>query len=336
MPVVPNNISRYLFEGRVIAAYEEKRTVDVMWLSADTKKYDIPVVMNPGNYAFPNIGDVGLVIGDDTGYYFLGRIDFGYNSLVNDGIKDQRTNATIHPYRLIPTGAVYISNILKSIGLHLSNSGGFSLMNSALDGLKYLKNKSGIPIRWLQLAGRTVSMAASGSMFRFGTVVRSVPVQGDYPINDETGSQAAQELLAVIRRVVALAPVNLVRFHLGNILQEPVTNATVGIPEMSTNTGTPLRAVLEVNSDAGTPTLAALKFDQLGNVELTGTPAMILEAIQIFIGAGYLNVAEPAVLGASLIQWLNTHTHSSSVGPTGVPVTPAVPTDFLSTKVYLG
>lgn len=40
--------------------------------------------------------------------------------------------------------------------------------------------------------------------------------------------------------------------------------------------------------------------------------------------------SESAVLGEKLIAWLNAHTHSTGMGPSGPPIVPAIPTDFLS------
>ena len=55
-----------------------------------------------------------------------------------------------------------------------------------------------------------------------------------------------------------------------------------------------------------------------------------LDAQMVQIGAG---AAQHAVLGESLITWLNTHTHPTSTGPSGPAVVPALPADFLSTSV---
>lgn len=41
--------------------------------------------------------------------------------------------------------------------------------------------------------------------------------------------------------------------------------------------------------------------------------------------------AQSTVLGEALLAWINTHTHSTGMGPSGPPIVPAIPADFLST-----
>jgi hypothetical protein len=90
---------------------------------------------------------------------------------------------------------------------------------------------------------------------------------------------------------------------------------------------------------AGAP-LAVLKMDEAGNIELKSTLGQIsIEGIPVggILLGGIASAVHPAVFGDVLMTWLNSHTHPTSVGPTGPPTSPPglLPASALSQKVLL-
>jgi len=88
---------------------------------------------------------------------------------------------------------------------------------------------------------------------------------------------------------------------------------------------------IEMGSDGNITVLAQ------SGVTVNGKVAH-LNAGEVILGEGLAaSITEFAVLGVSLITWLNSHIHTAppgtAGGPTTPPVTPAIPTDFLSTSV---
>jgi hypothetical protein len=333
MPLPPAPLKAHLFHGKVIAARPEERLVDVEWYDAEVKKQNVIVVTDTSNYAFPRVNEVGLVLGDDIGgYYWLGKIDFGYSRKLAGDINTETGRKW--PVRKINPGESYITNLLQGIGLFLGNSGNFSLLSQFQDGVKYIAKKSGAAFRKLLLSSKSIISTASSVQLNLGSVIRKLPVTGESIITNETGLQSAQEFLAVVKKIVGVTSVESVKLHLGDILTEPVT-AQIGVPQVSTTTGQFIRALLSVFDPTGQTELASLKMDIAGNIEITGTPTAIFDALLVYIGGNAAAATHQAVHADTLITWLNTHTHSSSVGPTGTVITPALPTDFASTKVFL-
>jgi hypothetical protein len=65
------------------------------------------------------------------------------------------------------------------------------------------------------------------------------------------------------------------------------------------------------------------------SVRVDGSKKVIVDAAIVELGA---NATEGVIKGQTFLQYFNTHTHPTAVGPSGPPVAPALPTN-LSTKV---
>jgi hypothetical protein len=332
MTIGKKSLDAELAPAKVIATYPQERTVDVEMANFQARKSGVIVVNNPGNYSFPAVGDMGLVIGQDTtGYYWIGKIEYGFARKIS-GETDPATGRK-YPLREVADGEAYISNPKNGTGLMLSSSGGFSLLAYIQDGISYIGNKLGTPLRMLQAKARTFQATATNVLLNLGVVVRSIPPTGDSPIS--YAGQAATEFLVKVQKVIGVVAQTVVKFQLGDIMAEPAASTT-GIPEQSTATGGLLKAVLLVNDDAGATELGALRIDNLGGVEIKGTLAIIQDATAIYIGTVLGDLSQPAVKGMDLMAWLNSHQHGTGVGPSGTPLTPAGPTTFNSSKVFLG
>lgn len=67
------------------------------------------------------------------------------------------------------------------------------------------------------------------------------------------------------------------------------------------------------------------------NIELKAPEKITLNALLKVI---LDSEVEPVVLALKLITWLNSHTHPTPTGPSGIAVPPATPLDFASIKVF--
>ena len=278
MSLKPQPLNANLFYGKVIATYPEARVIDVKWPNLDVIKRSVVVVQGSENYSFPKVDEVGLVIGNDVErYYYLGKIEFAYNRRLAGEDKDPATGKK-WPLSLIDAGEVYLLNILTGVGLRFSNSGDFSLKNRR-DGLKYILEKAGNPLRWLTLAAKAVTLSSKTTELNVGAVIRSVPVLGNAIIKgvvDKT--KAAQEFLVKVTQIVGVAQVDKARLHLGDILVEPVASAMGAIPKLHTEIASlggvpaPLRANLAVCNEAlAGVEIASVKMDQTGNLSINAT-----------------------------------------------------------------
>jgi len=338
MALLPKGLQAFLFHAKVLNTYPEVRLIDVEFINAGTIKKSVRVVQDSSTFSFPRKDEIGLCIGNDVqGYYYLGKMDFAYARKLNKEVTIPGTK-TNWPIRKIKPGETYISHVLNGLGLLFTNSGNFSLTALNQDGIKYIYDKMGEPFRWLQATAKSILLGSITSSLSLGAVIRKTPVQGDKVIRSLTDpTKAAQEFLVNITKIIGILPKTVVKLHLGEILQEPVTNPMVPIFEPNIGvTGLPLRAKLSVSDDGGVAELASIKIDNAGGVEIKGTPAVVLDALFMYLGVAFGIVTEPAVLGTSLITWLNRHTHSTGTGPSGTPIVPALPTDFLSQKIFLG
>lgn len=339
MPLDPKPLEAYLFHGKVVNTYPETRLIDVEFIDTDTIKYSVRVVQDSSTFSFPRKDEVGLCIGSDVaGYYYLGKLEFGYARKVNKEIKIPNTDR-YWPVKKIKEGESYISHVLNGLGLFFSNSGSFSLTAQNQDGIEYFYSKLGEPFRWLKQTAKSILLSSITSSLSLGAVIRSVPVQGEKIIRSLVDpTKAAQEFLIKINRIIGVLPRTIVKFHLGEIVTEPVTDPSVPVPDVNTGVaGAPLRVVLSVSDDAGASELAYLKVDNTGGIELKGTPAMVADALLIFIGAAFGDTSEPAVKGQALYTWLAGHKHPSGTGPTGQPTPDDQSTlsTILSTKIFL-
>jgi hypothetical protein len=125
--------------------------------------------------------------------------------------------------------------------------------------------------------------------------------------------------------------VNPLQINENVVLDNPVVEVTVGQvfnSDFSTETlsskGKSIRLQVQ-DYKSGNKIL----IDSDGNLEIIATGSINIDCDDINIGAGNL---QPAVKGTSLKQWLESHIHPTSVGPTGVP-TVTLPSTVLSTNV---
>ncbi len=328
--ISPKELNAALFRAKVLSVDPENRTVDVLRLNAEAKYNRVMVTSTSGNYSMPDVGDIGLVIGDVTSMYWLGRLDFGYKKHLEGAINPKTGKKW--GVRLIEGGAVQITNLITKVGLYFSNSADFSLINDFSDGIKYLKEKSGSPLRWLKLLGRSVSLEGANVFVNAGTVIRKIIPTGFAAVNDMTGAALAKEFSVFVKKPVGPGETDSARLQMGDVLQEPVVTAQAGIPEVSSFPGAFLRVLLAGFTAAGIIG-GSIKIDDIGNVEVgTLLGQILINGITIHIG-GFPS-KHPAVFGDQLLIYLNSHTHASSIGPTGTVVTKAAP-DLLSTKVLL-
>jgi hypothetical protein len=323
----------------VINTYPEQRLVDVLFTSTDTIKYSLQVVQDSGTYSFPRKDEIGLCIGSDTGsYYYLGKLEFDYARKLSKEVTIPNTKRS-WPVKKIKEGEAYISNVLNGLGLRLSNSGNFSLTGLNSDGIEYMYSKMGEPFRWLKHTAKSILLGNITSSLSLGAVIRSIPVQGDKIVRSLVDpTKAAQEFLVNITRIIGVLPRTVVKLQLAEIVTEPVADPAVPVPELNTGVaGAPLRAVLSVSDDAGAAELAYLKVDNTGGIELKGTPAIVADALLMYLGTTFGNVSEPAVKGQSLYTWLAGHKHPTGTGPSGTPTPDDLATlsTILSTKIFI-
>ena len=344
MALKPQPAQLNVFYGRVIATYPDARVIDVKWPNVNVIKRSVIVVQDSSNYSFPLVGEIGLVIGNDVErYYYLGKIEFGYSQQL-EAQSNGPAAGNSWALSLIEAGEVQLLNLLTGAALYLSNSGDFSLKNQLMDGLSYIREKTGNPFRWLTLAAKTVTLTSSTTSLTVGAVIRNIPVLGNTIIKGVTDkTKAAQEFLAKVTNIVGPAQINRAKLHLGDILIEPVASSLGAIPVLHTEAGVAgaaaaLQALLAVFNPVGIET-ASVKMDNLGNLSvnanLPGTGMLVINGVQIYIGCTPLDMSQPMVKGTDLLTWLNTHTHNSSIGPTGTPVVIATPLDFCSTKTFV-
>jgi hypothetical protein len=319
------------FPAKVTAAYTDKRTVDVRDLTSTAKKFNVRVVGSPSDYSFPAVGTAGLVVGNETNYYYLGKIEYGYARKLSGEVNPETGEKW--PVRQVKEGEAYLTNYTRGSGLLLSSSGGFTLVTQIGDGIKYLWTSGGVLLQQLLLQAKTITNKANNVFTAFGRVIRNVPALGPSVIMDSSGTSPAQEFLASVRRIIGTTAVDIVKVHFGDILQEPVIATTPGVPEVSTTTGSPLKFKIVVNDASGTAALSEITIDNTGAIVVSGTPLAVIKALITNIGGD--TPTEPAVQGNKLITWINTHIHSTSFGPSGVPVTPATIADFCSSKVFI-
>jgi hypothetical protein len=301
----------------VKAVDSTNRFIDIQYMGSDRTKKEVILVMDPGNYAFPKVGDRVFVLDVGERTYCLGRIDYRYKTLVDGGTKDETTGVEIKT-KDVHDNEIYLGNFLKRTWLSLSNSGDFSLMaaKGGGEGLKYIFKD-----RFLKLAGMAVQVIGNGARVAFGSVVRNIageitPIPSDAP------------LLPAVEGVIDLyySTLRLARMGIGHIKN------SLGIDEFG-SWGARLRAIIEV-CQAGVP-IAVMKMDEAGNIEISSTLAQVMLDSTIPVNSvllGGLAAAFSVPLGESLNTWLTGHTHSSGTGPTGVPIIP--PTSaLLSQKV---
>lgn len=89
---------------------------------------------------------------------------------------------------------------------------------------------------------------------------------------------------------------------------------------------------------ADLPTKGSIEINENG-ITVKTTGAALVEAASVELKSENVKLSasasEPGVLGQSLFDWLNRHTHPTGVGPSGPPIAPA-PGTILSRRVTLG
>lgn len=367
-----NQFSGWLFIARVVAIYPESRVVDVKWLTGDQLVHQAMLVSSFANFSFPAVGDYCVIIGDDSGYYCLGKIDDHYPNKLglitdDDGNKVIPTDKEGNKLKAkrVPGGESVFMNLAKNTFLILSNSGGFSLLSGAFQhGIDYILSSGINTLKHLKVLGNTITSEASGQLMRIGAVIRNDNLGNPTTVaNPVTLSGAVEGSINVTEPADPLG-LDTAAVKVGDIFIEPVTvDSGTHLPTAGAATPTKgllphtdlgasgisraVRALLGVFA-AGTD-LGTVKIDDLGNVTVNsnaaGGTSVLNAGLKIVINAPLTIIGttpddpsattEPAVLGTSLITWLNTHQHGSGTGPTSTPITPALPTDFNSTKVFV-
>lgn len=307
----------FVQQAQVVAVDERNRLIDVQWIGMEGGKRGIIMINDPGSYALPAVGDQGLVIAQGVNYFYLGKIDYNYAAKVDGRVKNVLG-------KLIRSGVTALGNIRAGSWLSFPNTGDFSLLSQMADGIKYVTKT-----RKLTASSRTFEVLAHATKevkVRIGAALRDIPATGESPVTGTSGSSALEVLFQIVYQTIQSA-----RFHIGEVTD------SLGIFELS-SWGLPLRVVLETTAAPPTNTgVTGYKVDNAGNVEIKTTTGQVsidgIAAAGILLGPAVPAPTHPVIYGDSLLLWLNTHTHSSPVGPTGVPITPAG-SDLLSVKVF--
>lgn len=321
MPTEPRPLQ--VFPAEVTATDPENRVISVKFLGLAEIGNNVIVLNDSGNYSFPRVGERGLVLDAYPYYYYLGKIEYRYKEQI-EGAVDRISKVNINAKK-VAGGETWIGSVIKKAWLYIANSGNFSLMNGLNDGLKYFAQS-----RFLRLAAGVVNLVGSGAYVAFGSVIRDIPGVGKTPIpSDIPTIPSVEGLIDIVYNNLKLA-----RLHIGHVM-----NTTLGTPEIS-SFGTRLRAILEVAT--GGVTLAVLKMDETGNIELSTVPTgkVMLNGNPVGgIMLSGLGSAFSGVLGEKLTSYLLAHTHGSPAGNTSPPLPvagfAATLTDLLSTMVKL-
>jgi hypothetical protein len=227
--------------------------------------------------------------------------------------------------------------------IHGSNAGVLSLYG----GQAYIKLEK--EAYRLSSKAATYRYIAGACQIKFGAVYRKETIAS----SDETPVQPGtfQEFLVDINQILPTgtsSPQSKAKLHFGDILQ-----ATTNVPEISTDTGAPLRGRITIGDALNAAQVFKLEIDQLGNVVwnqgATGTLGLKMRAGMFNLEAtldarfngttitlGKVGASEPLVCGNLLInaltQLINTvfiaNTAAWGIGNLGapVPLSPAVVT----------
>jgi hypothetical protein len=315
--------------AKVMAAYPDERIVSIKWLNRPTDRHNVMVVTDPNSYSFPQVGDCGLVISVDNYDYFIGKLEYRYADKINgtsEGRTKDASGQDIYAKKVQP-GDVFLAPLLRATSLFLSKTGGMSLSAKSGDGLVYYAYN-----RLAKLKAKATIILGQGVTAAFGKVMRDLGAGLQViPNVDLPTTPSVESLIDVTINTFRMA-----RLHLGHVLN------SVGVPELGSIIPTArLRAILEVCT-ASVP-IAVLKMDELGHIELSSTIGKIMidstapvPLDSILLGGSLLTLTQHAVWGELLIDWLNNHTHPTSMGPTSTPTIPALPATLLSKKVLVG
>ena len=331
----------------VQSASPVNRTLIVNVLGTDRSITDVFVVNDPGNYSFPEIGDVVLVLTTPTRVYAVGVIQYNYDKKIErKKVKDPTTKKYVRADPVEP-GNINIGNIVHKTKIRIDKNGDFSFWSAALAGFKFEAAK-----KILSFTSNLFNLSAGTVTAVIGSVFRQVPGTGNTPFMalppiDSTGTTGFSAVEAVFD--LMYRQLRLVRLHLGHIL------TSVGVPEMSSVDVTkPLRAILETCFSGAT--ICSIKMDEGGNIELNTTIGKVVIDSTVSLASiliGGLSASQSAVFGDLLKTWLDNHPHpftgtitgidsvtgaavtGTCSGTTSAPSTPLPPTT-LSQKVKIG
>jgi hypothetical protein len=287
----------------------ENRTVNVQLLGTARQITDVIVVNNPGNYAFPNNGDIVLILSMFSRSFAVGIIQVNYKlKTERKTVKDPASNTYVRA-DVVDGGGISIGNITNKTKLTIDNDGSFSLWSSLFAGIKFSPMFNLIE-QFAQLFEFTAGTVKSS----VGVVMRNIKPNGRTPIAstvaDSTGLPTSPAVEAMIN--VLFNKVRLARLHIGHVLD------SLGVPEFSSFAGR-IRAILEV-CQTGT-TIASMKMDEYGNIELTTTMGTVIingaAASGIILGTSPATALYSVLRGESVQTWCDNHTHQTSQGPTG-------------------
>ena len=304
----------FVIQGQVIESFPETRTIRAKWLAGNQPINDVRVITSPGDLAFPSKGEYCLIIGDDSNYFYIGKMDLqfsekvtgkGFNTEgeeVDTEIKNEQGAILVAPK--VNEGEAVIANQAKGLFLKLLNNENFSLVNVFQDGLKFIKKSGMFPVRWLQLLGQTVSMIGNAQKLNIGTMIREVVTMGNVSITSPFTALNAVEFLVELVDLVTSSTV--AKFQLGDIFESPIVPSPlpVGIPEVSTTTvvPAPLRGVLEIYGDTGT-SMSSVKMDKLGHTYMYSAVSTFMEAGATFsLDAPYISLGANAAMGTPAIE----------------------------------
>lgn len=295
----------------------DTRQLQVKWYGTGGDAKNVKIVSDSGDFSMPRVGDVGLVIQDGGQSYYLGKVEYAYQQKIAGKAKDPETESKILAKRVLE-GEIYIGNLLKRTWLSLSSAGDFGLLSGFNEGLKYISKS-----RITKLAGMVTRVIGNGVTLKIGSVMRDIGTQTDTVIPEVPLVPALEAYLEVVFQTLKIA-----RLHLGHV------KSSVGVDEFSTLGGR-LRAVLEVA--AGPVTLASLKMDETGNIELTSLAGSIFidTAMVQGIALGGISAVWRALLGEPFLLHYKAHTHATAMGPSGPMIVPVVDETVLSQKVKL-
>jgi len=339
-------LDAFLFEARVTAVFPEERVVSASWLkSGEHQIFDARVIMSHGNFSFPMVGDIVLVIGGPSSYYCIGKIDNQYKVKLGLGQEDEDGNPAIVKLgdgteigedlkaKKVHGGETVLGNLAKGIWLSLSNSRNFSLMGGVNEGIKYIYNAGKTTIRTLQVLSQTIVNDASGQITTLGAVMRFFPGVGNFIAkNPQTQQGAVEATTTIYDTATALAKAT---FKLGDIFIEPIASQDAGILQPHTEAGVAgtaswLNAILAVMNAAGIE-VASIKMDAVGNLTIntplggktvinSSTTTHIISTAGTWIGGTTEGPpVDPMVLGQQLYTWLAAHKHPTGTGPSGPP-----------------
>jgi hypothetical protein len=320
-------------EGIVQGVDTKTRTLAIKWVTFNAVQTNVIIINDANSYSVPSVGDVGLVLSMGVKHYYLGKLEYNYKEKI-EGMKTESgdtvrmrdvDNNEIYA-REIKEGETFLSNMAKGIGMMFSKGGNFSLANRDNDGFSYYVSN-----RLTKMSGMLLQFFAGRSSIFFGRVMRNIGGKNVNMPSDLGPTIPALEFFVD----VLLLGLRMGRIHIGYVLD------ALGIPEFGTvNPAARLRAILEVCNVLGV-SIAALKMDEFGNVELTADPLIGKVMIKggpvasVFLGADPTVATHPGVFGDVLMTYLTGHTHPTSMGPSGPPTIPPDPS-LISTKVFLG